>query len=140
MIVNQVGGDTQVTTNGVKQDLGNINPLPTAAPGGILPSVGSVASVFDQTPTADTAGGDAILITGTNFTADSQITFGGVAALSQVVVSSTEIYAAPPPRPFAPLQDRGRADRRSSAEQLEAVPGLPPKVGRRIHEALHKTG
>jgi excinuclease ABC subunit C len=28
----------------------------------------------------------------------------------------------------------------ASREQLEAVPGLPPKVGRRIHEALHKTG
>jgi excinuclease ABC subunit C len=28
----------------------------------------------------------------------------------------------------------------ASREELEAVPGLPPKVGRRIHEALHKTG
>jgi excinuclease ABC subunit C len=28
----------------------------------------------------------------------------------------------------------------ASREQLEAVPGLPPKVGRQIHEALHRTG
>jgi excinuclease ABC subunit C len=34
------------------------------------------------------------------------------------------------------------ADALTSAtrEQLEAVPGLPPKVGRQIHQALHKTG
>jgi excinuclease ABC subunit C len=34
------------------------------------------------------------------------------------------------------------ADALTSAtrEELEAVPGLPPKVGRQIHQALHKTG
>jgi excinuclease UvrABC nuclease subunit len=28
----------------------------------------------------------------------------------------------------------------ASREELERVPGVPPKVGRAIHEALHKTG
>ena len=28
----------------------------------------------------------------------------------------------------------------ASREELEAVPGLPPKVGRGIHDALHKAG
>jgi excinuclease ABC subunit C len=28
----------------------------------------------------------------------------------------------------------------ASSEELESVPGLPPKVGRQIHQALHRTG
>jgi excinuclease ABC subunit C len=28
----------------------------------------------------------------------------------------------------------------ASREELESVPGLPPKVGRQIHQALHRTG
>jgi excinuclease ABC subunit C len=28
----------------------------------------------------------------------------------------------------------------ASPEELEAVPGVPPRVGRRIYEHLHRTG
>jgi excinuclease UvrABC nuclease subunit len=34
----------------------------------------------------------------------------------------------------------GQALTAAGREQLESVPGLPPKVGRQIHAALHKTG
>jgi excinuclease ABC subunit C len=34
----------------------------------------------------------------------------------------------------------GQALTAAGREQLESVPGLPPKIGRQIHAALHKTG
>jgi hypothetical protein len=45
---------------------------------------------------ADTAGGDFVEITGTNFTGVISVTYGGTAATSYVVINSTTIYAVLP--------------------------------------------
>jgi IPT/TIG domain len=71
------------------QVLGANNP--NAAPPGPLPDVVSIL------PTSGpTAGGTSVVITGTDFTGATAVTFGGVAAASFTVDSSTQITAVTP--------------------------------------------
>ena len=54
-------------------------------------------TVLSVTPNSgSTAGGQAITITGTNFTGASSVTFGGTAATAVVVVNATTITATTP--------------------------------------------
>jgi len=50
-----------------------------------------------------TAGGTAVVITGTNFTSGAAVTFGANAASDVVVLSSTEITCITPPGPPGPV-------------------------------------
>ncbi len=64
---------------------------PNAAPPGPVPAVTSIA------PTSGTtAGGTSVVITGTDFTGATAVAFGGVAAASFTVNSSTQITAVTP--------------------------------------------
>jgi excinuclease ABC subunit C len=53
-----------------------------------------------------------------------------------------ELRGVGPARKRALLQHFGSPDRllRATREELEAVPGLPGKVGREIHEQLNRIG
>jgi excinuclease ABC subunit C len=53
-----------------------------------------------------------------------------------------ELAGIGPARKRSLLRHFGSPDRllRASREELEAVPGLPGKVARRLHEQLHRTG
>jgi excinuclease ABC subunit C len=53
-----------------------------------------------------------------------------------------ELKGIGPARKRAILQHFGTPERflAASREELEAVPGVPGKVGREIHEQLHRTG
>jgi hypothetical protein len=66
-------------------------------------STGSAVSVPTitslGTTSGSTAGGTSVAITGTNFTSASAVTFGGIAAASFTVNSSTSITATSPPAP-----------------------------------------
>src|SRR5262249_13609146 len=59
-------------------------------------SAPAVSSVAPGSGTA--AGGTNVTITGTNFSEVNSVTFGGTAALSYIVVSSTQITANAPPK------------------------------------------
>jgi hypothetical protein len=84
--------DITVTTNNGTSSTGSADQftyLSTAAPTvtGISPTSGS------------TAGGTSLTITGTNFSGATAVAFGGVAASSFTVNSSTSITATSPPEP-----------------------------------------
>lgn len=66
----------------------------TAAQHTALYQAATVAAVTPATGT--TAGGTAVVITGTNFTVGSTVTFGGTAATSVVVTSPTRITCVTP--------------------------------------------
>jgi hypothetical protein len=53
-------------------------------------------STADTAARGTTIGGNAVVITGTGFTSDSQVSFGGVAAQSTIIISPTMILAVAP--------------------------------------------
>lgn len=71
------------------QILGANNP--NAAPAGPLPDLVSILPA-----SGPTAGGTSVVLTGTDFTGATAVTFGGVAAASFTVNSSTQITAVTP--------------------------------------------
>ena len=77
--------DVAVTTPGGSATLQNAFTFVTP------PTITSISPT-----TGTTLGGSAIIITGTNFSADSTVTVGGVAATSIVVLSPTSISAVTP--------------------------------------------
>jgi hypothetical protein len=81
--------------NGVTVDQG-ATALPSSAAGGVVPTVGSVVMAGATTGQGSINGEDVVVITGTGFTSDSQVSFDGVAAESTIVASSTQIIAVTP--------------------------------------------
>jgi hypothetical protein len=91
------GDDTEAIVNGVVRDEGSISAVPgTPGVGASAPTVDGIVTAGDTSAKADIAGGDVVRITGTGFTSDSQVSFGGIAAQSSIVVSPTEIIAVAP--------------------------------------------
>ncbi len=93
-----------------------------------LPTISTVSP-----GTATTSGGDAITITGTNFTGATSVSFGGTAATSFTVNSATSITA------IAPVHVSGQVDVQvttavgvsatTASDQLTfTIPVLPPTV------------
>lgn len=78
-------------------DITVVTPGGTTATSSADQFVYSVPTVTGVTPTGvGTAGGAPVIITGTNFTAATNVKFGTVAATVFIVVSSTMIYATTP--------------------------------------------
>jgi len=64
----------------------------------VPPSGGTAATITTIAPnTGSTTGGDAVVITGTNFTGATGVTFGGVAGTAFSVVNATTINVTTPP-------------------------------------------
>jgi hypothetical protein len=79
VVVTNPGGQSATLANGFTF----VAPTPTVS--GVSPASGT------------TAGGSAVTLTGHNFAPGAAVTFGGAAAISVLVVSSTQITAKTPP-------------------------------------------
>jgi hypothetical protein len=100
---------TQITANTPAHAQGSVNVLVTNPDGQSTTLAGgftfgtSAPTLTGVSPTTGlTAGGTSVTLTGTNFASGATLTFGGAAATSVVVVSTTQITAkAPPHKPGA---------------------------------------
>jgi RHS repeat-associated protein len=99
---------TQITATSPAQSAGAVD-ITVATPGGVSTSVPAdqftyapVPAITKITPAAGPiAGGTAVTITGTGFTATSAVAFGSAQATTFTVVSSTQITATTPAEPAA---------------------------------------
>ncbi len=81
---------------GVTTDLGSHATAPMSTAGGNAPAIAGVVAAGGTTAQGSTDGGDAVVITGSDFTADSQVSFGGVAAADVAVIGPSEMIAVTP--------------------------------------------
>jgi hypothetical protein len=96
-----VDGDNQIVATTPAHAAGPVDVVVTTPAG---PGTGASAFTYLPAPAVLTvtpplgvaAGGTAVTVTGTGFTADAQVLFGGVAATDVVVVSASEITAVTP--------------------------------------------
>jgi hypothetical protein len=90
------GSDTETWVDGIETDQGSAATPPSAAAGDPEPTISGMTTAGDTTARGSINGGDAVVITGSGFSGDSQVAFDGVASQSFVVLSSTEIIAVTP--------------------------------------------
>jgi hypothetical protein len=74
-----------------------LRSMPLTASGGTTPPVNPAPTITSFTPTSG-AVGTSVVITGTNFTGATRVSFGGTSASSFTVVSATQINVAVPRR------------------------------------------
>ena len=99
-----VASATQITANTPPHTQGSVNVVVTNPDGQSATlangfTFGAPApTIMSVSPTTGlTTGGTAVTLTGTNFVSGATVTFGGTAATSVVVVSTTQITASTPP-------------------------------------------
>ncbi len=105
-----INSSTSLTVTTPSSIAGAIDVIVWTTAGNSLPNSSSRFTFSAASPPAvsslgtssgATAGGTSVVITGTNFTAASSVTFGGVPAASFTVNSSTQITATTPPETAA---------------------------------------